>query len=120
MSLRHPVDAQDTSEHAGARPCPARPLFHVPSTSRGRAGHERARRCSPVSCTSFFPCPFDIPWTRRTRASTPVLTRVLIVPFSMSLRHPVDVQDTSEHSGAHSCHGYPFSISLTLIYIYIL
>src|SRR5882762_8380700 len=64
--LRHPVDAQDTSEHTGARPCPVCPLFYVPSTPRGRAGHEQARRCSPMSCTSFFPCPFDILWTRRT------------------------------------------------------
>src|SRR5882762_972847 len=57
MSLRHPMDAQDTSEHTGAHPCPVHPFFHVPSTSRGHAGHERAHRCSPVSCTSFFHVP---------------------------------------------------------------
>ena len=57
MSFQHPVDAQDTSEHASARPCPVRHLFHVPLTSRGCAGHERACRCLPMSCMSFFHVP---------------------------------------------------------------
>src|SRR5882762_8922263 len=96
--LRHPMDAQDMSEHTGARLCPVCPLFYVPSTPCGRTGHERACRCSPVSCTSFVPCPFDILWMCRTQASMPVLAHVLYVLFSMSLRHPVDTQDTSEHT----------------------
>src|SRR5882762_2289868 len=112
LPLQRPADSQGTSEHTGARPCPVCPLFYVPSTPHGRAGHERARRCLPVSCTSFVPCPFDIPWTRRTRASTPVLARVLYVLFSMSLPHPVDAQDTSEHAGARPCPDCHFFMSL--------
>src|SRR5882762_3199283 len=90
LPLQRPADSQGTSEHTGARPCPVCPLFYVPSTPCGCAGHERARQCLPVSCTSFFPCPFDIRSTRRTRVSTPVLACVLIVIFSC----PFDTRST--------------------------
>src|SRR5882724_1522506 len=94
LSLRHCADAQDTGEHRCARPrpvCPyssagtprtrasiqvlARVLISLSSTLRGHTGHERAHRCSPVSCMSLF----------------------------MSLRHHRDTQGTSEHTGARSC-----------------
>jgi len=48
--LRHCADAQDTSEHIGARLCPVCP----------------------------YSCPFDTTRTPRARASTQVLARVLI------------------------------------------
>src|SRR5882762_4654933 len=92
LSLRHRADAQDTSEHIGARSCPVCPYpspFDAMGTSRtrastlvlahvlvsfsltlcGRTGHERAHRCSPVSCMSL----------------------------SLSLRRHGDTEDTSEH-----------------------
>src|SRR5882762_3235665 len=57
LSLRHRADAQDTSEHIGARPCPVCP----------------------------YPSPFDAMGTSRTRASTLVLAHVL-VSFSSTPR----------------------------------
>jgi len=75
LSLRYPVDAQDTSEHTGARPCPV----------------------------CLFSCLFDIPWTRRTRTSTPVLAVSCKYFFFLSLQHPMDMQDTSKHTGARLC-----------------
>src|SRR5882724_7126994 len=98
LSLRHRADAQDTSEHKCARPCPVCP----------------------------YSCPFDSVGTPRTRASTLVLARVLIslsltprgctghgrahwclpvsrISVSLSLRRHTDVQDTSEHTCARPC-----------------
>src|SRR5882762_847022 len=57
LSLRHRADAQDTSEHISARPCPVCP----------------------------YPSPFDAMGTSRTRASTLVLAHVL-VSFSSTPR----------------------------------
>src|SRR5882762_8503512 len=95
LSLQDHADARDTSEHISARSCPslslfkttqthgtrastsvlARALISLSSTPRGRTGHERAHRCSPVSCMSL----------------------------SLSLRRHGDIEDTSEHISAHSC-----------------
>src|SRR5882762_2463553 len=73
LSLQDHADTRDMSEHIGARSCPhlslfktvrthrtrastlvlARALVSLSSTPRGRTGHERAHRCSPVSCMSL-------------------------------------------------------------------
>src|SRR5882762_6166234 len=95
LFLRHREDTDDTSEHISARSCPslslfkttwthgtqastsvlARVLISLSSRPRGRTGHERAHRCSPVSCMSL----------------------------SLSLRRHGDIEDTSEHISARSC-----------------
>src|SRR5882762_10209320 len=98
LSLQHCADAQDTSEHIGAHLCPVCPypcpldamgtlrtrastnvltrvLISLSLPPRGHTGHERAHRCSPVSCMSL----------------------------SLSLRRHGDTKDTSEHFCAHSC-----------------
>ena len=92
LSLHPRADAQDTSKHISARPCPVCPypcpfdamgtprtrastnvltrvLISLSSRPRGRTGHERAHRCSPVSCMSL----------------------------SLSLQRHGDTEDTSEH-----------------------
>src|SRR5882762_3965388 len=98
LSLQDRADAQDTSKHICARPCPvcpypcpfdamatprtrastlvlARVLISLSSTPRRRTGHERAHRCSPMSCMSL----------------------------SLSLRRHGDTEDTSEHISACLC-----------------
>src|SRR5882762_2938745 len=105
LSLRHRADAQDTSEHISARSCPHLSLFDtarthrtrastsvlarvlyvlipVPSTPWGHPGHERAHRCSLVSCMSLS-LYLRIP---RTQVSTLVLTGVLYVPIPVSFK----------------------------------
>src|SRR5882762_4598960 len=94
LSLQDHMDTQDTSKHIGAHLCPVCPypcpldamgtprtrastnvlthvLISLSSTLRGRTGHERAHRCSPVS--------------------------VSCMSLSLSLRCHGDTEDTSEH-----------------------
>src|SRR5882762_6013599 len=94
LSLQDRVDAQDTSEHIGAHPCPVCPYlsFQHHGDTEDMSEHISARLCP-------CPCPFNTMGTPRTRVSTPVLASVLCVLISVSL----DSQNSSEHIGAHWC-----------------
>src|SRR5882762_5121320 len=105
LSLRRHGDTEDTSEHISARLCPCLSLIGsarthrtrvstsvltrvlyvlipVPSTPWGHPGHERAHRCSLVSCMSLS----LYLWIPRTQVNTLVLTGVLYVPIPVSFK----------------------------------
>src|SRR5882762_7254831 len=117
LSLQARADAQDTSEHIGARPCPVCPYpcpFDAMGTPRTRAStnvltrvlislfktartHRTRASTSVLARVLYVPiCPFDAMGTPRTQASTLVLARVLISLSSTPWGHP-------GHERAHRC-----------------
>jgi len=116
IPLQQCTDTADTNGHTGACLCLVCPFFHLFSALRhgvdaeARASTERAHRAHLCPVCLFF-LSLDIPWTCRTRASTPVLAHVLC-SFFLSLQHPMDAQDTSEHTGARPCPVCLYLISL--------
>ena len=124
----HCADALDTSEHIGAHQCPVCPYLCL-STPCGRTGHERAHRCSSVSCMSIslslqnradvwdtskvclYSCSFGTMRTHRSRASTLLLTCVLYVPILvLSTLHRCTGHERVHRCSLVSC----MSVSLSL------
>src|SRR5882762_2581972 len=80
-----------------------RVLISLSSRPRGRTGHERAHRCSPVSCMSLSV--LSTPWGHRGHKRAHSCS---LVSLSLSLQHCADAQNTSEHIGAHPCSLCPY------------
>src|SRR5882762_5540530 len=67
------------------------------SRPRGRTGHERAHRCSPVSCMSLSV--LSTPWGHRGHERALMCSLVSCLSF----RCHGNTEDTSEHISARSC-----------------